>query len=190
MSGRALVTRGILAGGQATRLGGADKALLQFRGNSLLERTLAAFGTGHGQVLVSYNGNSAAMDGPGLRVLPDLRAGHPGPLAGIEALLAESDSEYLLVLPVDLRDIPPGMSEALLQTIQQRSPGQGLVVRDGDGLQPLVALWPVSTARIAVKAALDAGELSVQRLQRSLEFSIHDLSPWRLGNLNSPEDFE
>jgi molybdopterin-guanine dinucleotide biosynthesis protein A len=65
-----------------------------------------------------------------------------------------------------------------------------VVVRDGEGLQPLVALWPVASARTAVADALAAGELAVHPLARLLGLAVLDLSPGRLGNLNTPADFE
>ena len=42
MLARDQVTLGILAGGQARRMGGVDKALLTYHGTSLLSRTLTA----------------------------------------------------------------------------------------------------------------------------------------------------
>jgi molybdopterin-guanine dinucleotide biosynthesis protein A len=96
----------------------------------------------------------------------------------------------LLTVPVDLRNLPENLSDALCGVLEANSDANGVAVRDVDGLQPLVALWPVSLARLAVGAALDEGRQAVHPLLNSLQFRIHDISPWRLGNLNTSSDFE
>jgi molybdopterin-guanine dinucleotide biosynthesis protein A len=184
------ITLGILAGGQARRLGGADKAFVPLEGQALLSRTLAALGTGYADVLVSYNGSDFRVREYPVAVVPDLRADFPGPMAGIESLLQATGSEWLLTVPVDLRDVPLGVAESLCNELASDPTANGVNILDADGLQPLLALWRVSAAREAATAALDAGEGAVHRLQRSLQFRSHDISPCRLGNLNTPDDFE
>ena len=56
---RSSTALGILAGGQARRLGGLDKAMARYRGQTLIARTLAAAGKGFAQVMASYNGTNA-----------------------------------------------------------------------------------------------------------------------------------
>lgn len=184
------ITLGILAGGKASRLGGVDKAAVEFLGQSLLSRTLGAMGEGYAQILVSHNGDSSAFNQANCRFVADIRSGDHGPLAGIESLLAQASSEWLLTVPVDLRDIPHGLCEMMAGASLQAPFPAGVVVRDGDGLQPLVALWPVSQALPGVQAALEAGQSTVHRLQSTMAFNIHDIHPWQLGNLNCPVDFE
>ena len=184
------LTLGILAGGQARRLGGVDKAFAQFQGQALLTRALAALGTGYAQTLISYNGNDERIARFGGAAVPDLRGHFPGPLAGLESLLRVASSEWLLTIPVDLRDIPGDLPEILCGELGSNPVGEGVAIGDADGLQPLVALWRVSTSRSATTAALDAGERAAHRLVHSMQFRIRDISPWRLGNLNLPADFE
>jgi molybdopterin-guanine dinucleotide biosynthesis protein A len=182
------ITVGILAGGQARRLAGADKAGRQFRGQSLLARTLESLGEGFAATLLSHNGVPGAIIPDGMRVLADLRPGFPGPLAGLEALLQATATPWLLTLPVDLRDPPPGLPELL--SAAQAGSDAGVVLADADGLQPLVALWPVPASRLATSQALAAGQLAVHALVSRLAMRVHDISPSRLGNLNTPADFE
>ena len=190
MPTRDRIALGILAGGQARRLGGADKAMAQLLGQPLLLRTLAALSEGHSQVLVSYNGdNSAVLDGAAT-VVRDSRTGFPGPLAGIEALLAATTSDWLLTVPVDLLDIPHDLVDRLCAAIENDDPDIGAALRDADGSQPLVALWPVRNARFAVASALDAGFGAVHGVQEQMDFRQADISPRRIGNLNTPADFE
>jgi len=184
---RDTVTLGILAGGQARRLGGVDKAFVEYRRQPLVERCLQAAGNGFAAKLVSHPANDVRFSAQQLRAVADLRPGQPGPLAGLEALLVACDSDWLLSLPVDARELPPVVFETLLRV---DDPGAGCVIRDGDGLQPLCALWRVDLARGAVAARLDAGQRDAHGLVASLGLVVCDLSPLRLGNLNSPEDLQ
>jgi len=183
---RDTVTLGILAGGQARRLGGVDKAFAEFRRQALVERCLQAAGNGYAARLISHPANDVRFSTQDLRPVPDLRPGQPGPLAGLEALLAACDTEWLLSLPVDARDLPAVVFDTLLRELDN---GAGRVLRDGDGLQPLFALWRVEPARLAVAARLDAGQHDAQGLVAFLGLAVCELSPLRVGNLNSPEDF-
>lgn len=184
---RAQVALGILAGGQARRLGGIDKALARHRGQTLIARTLAAAGEGYAQVLASYNGANAGDLPAEVWLVADMRPGFPGPLGGIQALLATARCDWLLTLPVDLADIPDGLVDRLLASCDGEN---GVAARDADGEQPLVALWPVASSWSPVVAALDAGERAVHRVQQILGFTVCELAPLRLGNLNTPADFD
>jgi molybdopterin-guanine dinucleotide biosynthesis protein A len=183
---RGQVALGILAGGQARRLGGIDKALASYQGQPLVQRTLAALGEGYAETIISYNGSGGAKLPAGARCVADSRPGYAGPLAGIEALLSTCSSPWLLTVPVDLAQVPEDLFERLAACA-----ADGICVRaqDSDGEQPLVALWPLPRSRGAANSALDAGENAVHRLQALLGFQACDFSPWCFGNLNTPEDF-
>ena len=185
MPARDQVSLGILAGGQGLRLGGADKATVRFHGSDLLSRTIFAAGTGFLETLLSYNGSDPSAARPELYWVRDLRPGHPGPLAGLESLLAAARGEWLLTLPIDLRDASPEAVQSLCVSPRGRA-----VIRDAEGLQPLVAIWPVAEALCEVSRALDAGDRAVHVLLTRLNLTEVDISPARLGNLNTPHDFE
>ena len=93
----------------------------------------------------------------------------------------------MLTLPVDLAEIPDDLIERLLAASDGEN---GVAARDADGEQPLVALWPVASSSSPVVAALDAGERAVHRVQQILGFAACELGPLRLGNLNTPADFD
>lgn len=187
MPARDRVSLGILAGGRGARLGGVDKAFLRLRGERLLDRVLAMAGEGFADRLVSHNdaGHPArpALQAAGIEFVPDRRAAGEGPLSGLHALLRAGRGEWLLSLPVDLHSMPSGTIERMLAT-------EGTLVRDADGLQPLVALWPRRPALAAAEDALAAGERAVQYLAQALQLPILVLGECRLGNLNTPADFD
>lgn len=178
------ISLGVLAGGRASRLGGADKSQLRLNGASLLERVARGWSQDFRERLLSYN-LPAGPQVEGWRCVPDLRPGQGGPLSGLEALLATASGEWLLTVPVDCRDLPPDLPERLAKTLSPIA----CVVNDADGLQPLVGLWHVARLRPAVADALAADDRAVHALCRRLGVAALDIAPQRLGNLNSPEDF-
>ena len=178
------ITLGILAGGRATRLEGRDKAWTVYRSQALIERSLHALGNGFAASLVSANRDQGRYELLGLRAIADRMPGFPGPLAGIDALLAACETPFLLTVPVDLRDIP----HDLVQRLCAAGEG-GAVVQDANGLQPLVALWPVARARDAVAQAFVRGESAVYKVTSALTLPVVRFDGADFGNLNTPEDF-
>lgn len=183
------VSLGILAGGRASRLGGVDKAFAVHAGQPLLVRSLGFAGRGFREMLVGYNGSDPRVRELGVIVVPDLRPNRPGPLAAIEALLLACTGSWLLTFPVDLLALPEHVLVRMMTLALQPAGAQGVVIADADGLQPLVALWPVVDSRAAASDSLDNGELAARDLVQRLAFARCDISPFRLGNLNTPADF-
>lgn len=181
------LTLGFLAGGRATRLGGVDKAWVGYHGQALIERALSALQVQHPWAarLVSANRADARYAMLGLTVVPDRVAGFPGPLAGIDALLAACATPWLLTLPVDLRTIPPD----LVASLQAAGEG-GAVAHDADGRQPLVALWPVQRARQAIAAALARSDGAVHRVATELGLEVVAFPAVAFGNFNTPQDLQ
>ena len=179
-----LVSLGILAGGQARRLGGIDKARVVREGRQQLERVLAAFPHPFRERLLSYNRDPSGLVATNLRVVSDLRPGFAGPVAALEALAAECGSPWLLTVPVDCPMLPPTLGTDLLACAGPDGTG----IDDADGPQPLVALWRVAALRDACAVALDSGSPRAMDVRQALQLRIVDLAPARLGNLNLPED--
>lgn len=179
---RSQVTLGILAGGRASRLGGRDKAWLQRAGVPQVIRLARRFEAECGAVLVSANANLERYAEQDLVVVSDHVSGI-GPIGGLQALADACTTPWLLTLPVDVI----GTNECLLCTLVMAG-DSGAVAEDDDGLQPLVALYRVESLRIAIDAALDAGEHAIQAMQARLDLPRVRFSGQRFGNLNTPED--
>ena len=178
------ITLGIFAGGRASRLEGIDKAWAVYQGQSLIGRTLLAVNDDFAAMLVSANRHVDRYAALKLRAVADRLPDHPGPLAGLDALLAACDTDWLLTVPVDLRNLPGNLVERMCA-----ADNDGAVAQDRDGLQPLVALWPVARSQVAVTQALAQGERAVHRVIEQLALSIVRFDGARFGNLNAPEDF-
>ncbi len=179
---RGEVTLGILAGGRATRLGGREKAWLMREGVPQVTRIGWRFDAECGAVLVSANRELPRYAEYGLRAFED-RIADIGPLGGIDALAAQCETPWLFTVPVDIVDA----NDCLLRTLSQAG-GDGAVAEDDEGLQPLVALYRVDALRDAVAATIDAGDYSVQAMQRRMTLPRVRFTGLRFGNLNTPED--
>lgn len=175
-------TLGILAGGQATRLGGLDKAWLERDGVPQVLRIVARWRPSVAEVLVSANRDLHRYADAGLPAVPDIRQ-DLGPIGGLEALASACRTAWLLTVPVDLVDA----NDCLLSSLQAAG-GQGAYAEDDDGPQPLVALWSVTALRAAIDQAMASNDHAVRALQRRLGMVQVRLSGVRFGNLNTPEN--
>lgn len=180
----------LLAGGQSSRMG-VDKAGLVIDGEPLWQRQLAKLrATGAEEIFIS-----GRADGPyaasGLAIVEDATP-DAGPLAGIEAALRLAKHDWLLVLAVDLPDVP---AELLAQLIADAMAGKaGLVPSRADWLQPLAAVYPRTCLALATQCL--AGEnRSMRRFFRlARKAKLADVSPVSdaeqalFRNLNTPAD--
>ena len=80
----------ILAGGEGRRMGGADKGLQLLDGRPLVHWVLDRLRPQVGRVVISANRNLDRYREFGCPVLSDTLAGFAGPLAGLQAAMAEA----------------------------------------------------------------------------------------------------
>lgn len=101
----------VLAGGRSRRMG-RDKALLGWRGRSLLDHALARFAeAGIASVVVSG-------DRPAHAGIPDTHPGE-GPLAGLLAVARRYPGRRLLVVPVDMPRLPAAWLDGLASALPE-----------------------------------------------------------------------
>lgn len=180
------ITVGILAGGRATRLGGADKAWLQRGGVPQVLRWQRRFVHETAAVLVSANRDPDRYRRLGLVTVADRVETRTGPLAGLDALAAACATPWLLTVPVDL----VGINDCLLPTLCAEAGTDGAWAVDDDGAQPLVALWRVAALRDAAARALGIGCTAVHAVQAGLDMRAVRFAGVRFGNLNTPADLD
>lgn len=178
------ITLGILAGGRATRLGGIDKAWIERGGMPQVLRWQRRFANETGAMLVSANRGLSRYADAGLEVVADRFAGNLGPIAGLDAMLHDCRTPWLLTLPVDL----VGVNECLLPSLWSGRGDNGAFAIDAEGGQPLVALWRVEAASAAVATAIEQGNGAIHALQATLGMAAVRFEGVRFGNLNTPED--
>jgi molybdopterin-guanine dinucleotide biosynthesis protein A len=191
----------ILAGGLATRYGGANKAALDLGdGRTLLEYIsgeLSAAGVGEMIVCASAQAAQAARAG-GLTAVPD-RQPQLGPLAEIEAALAhyaglngkravEPPYDATVLLACDMPGITASEISTLIDAFRRAQAAIVVAEMPDFSWQPLCSV--VHNGILAdVRAALDAGQLGVQRLWRRLgAVSVRFADDRPFFNVNTPED--
>ena len=153
----------ILAGGQATRMGGGDKGLLALGGQSLLSRVIDRLEPQVGGMALNANGEAARFSGFDLLVLPDSIAGFAGPLAGVLAGLdwaADQGADAIVTAAADTPFFPCDLVPQLLLR------GEGMETplvlaatpdaKRGQARHPTFGLWPVAL-RNDLRAALQGG---------------------------------
>ncbi|HYU48136.1 MAG TPA: molybdenum cofactor guanylyltransferase [Terriglobales bacterium] len=179
----------VLAGGTSSRMG-ADKAFLEFQGQTLLERALALIGRVCPSAAIV--GDPARFSSYGA-VVEDVYTGC-GPLAGIHAALTRSYAELNLMLAVDL----PFVSEDLLSylfSVAEETSAVVTVPRTGKGFQPLCAVYRPEFATVADRALqaakykIDAlfGGLSLRVIEQG-ELEKAGFSERNFFNVNTPAD--
>lgn len=175
----------VLAGGQGSRMNGADKGLMLIDGKPavlhLQERLSSP------SMLVSANRHGDRYLALGVQALADLREGFCGPLAGLEALLQQCRSNRAVVVPCDMPLLPTTLAQDLLGQLENKS--DIVVAHDGERLQPLcMALSPASW-REDLSLYLDQGGRSVHGWLQDKPLKVCRFDSVRaFRNLNTAED--
>ena len=110
------VTGIVLCGGRGQRLQGADKPLMQWRGETLAAQVVRRLRPQVAGMLISANRNLDAYRRLA-HVVTDALPGHQGPLAGIAAALERCATPWAAVCPGDAPLIPQDLVQRLAATI-------------------------------------------------------------------------
>ena len=185
----------ILAGGQATRMGGGDKGLRLLGGQSLLARVEARLAPQVADIALNANGDPARFADMGMPVIADSLDGFNGPLAGVLAGLdraAAQGAETIVTAAADTPFFPCDLVPQLLLASEGMTHPLVLAATPdatrGRARHPTFGLWPVAL-RDDLRAALDGGLRKVVMWTQQ-----HDgreaLFPQEAAffNVNTPED--
>lgn len=157
MSAENFVSTVILAGGQGSRIGG-DKAMRNLRGLPLIEWVIGILIEQDTEILISANGNQAALSDLGYPVISDLLPGYAGPLAGLHAAMHHATSEWVACVPCDTPFLPDNLIERLLTGIGSAEASVAVV---NGKRQPAIALYRRRSVLPKLNAYLDSGERKV-----------------------------
>jgi molybdopterin-guanine dinucleotide biosynthesis protein A len=174
----------VLAGGQASRMGGGDKCLLTLDGKAILQILLERLSPQVASMAISANGAPDRFASYGLPVLPDAVA-NAGPLAGVAAGLAWANSvgaTSLLTVPADTPLIPADLAARL-------TPAPAWA-ESGGALHPLVALWPSTSAPTLAAWLEGGGSLRVRAFGTAIGMRavVFADDPEAFFNINTPAD--
>jgi molybdopterin molybdotransferase len=183
------ITGLILAGGRSSRMGGNDKALLQFKDKRLIDHVFDRLAPQVGGVVINVNQNHEKYKSFGVRVVSDAIGNYAGPLAGLHAGLSVSRRPYLMSVPCDSPFFPDNLAERMFDALQD-SVAQIAVVVTGDQPHPVFALARRSVLEHLTEFLKGGGRKIDEWYDtlRVVHVEFEDEAPF--GNINTPEELE
>ncbi len=182
----------ILAGGQASRMGGGDKGLNPLGRSTILGHVIDRLAPQVAALALNANGDRARFDGLGLPVICDSIDGFAGPLAGVLAGLDWAAGEGASHIVTAAADTPffPG---DLVPQLQYAAETQGqpiALARTENGRHPTFGFWPVAL-RHDLRDALEGGMRKVLAWTDThgtafADFPTGGIDPFF--NVNTPDD--
>lgn len=155
------VTGVILAGGQASRMGGIDKGLVPFRGKPLVAHVIDRLHPQVDAILINANRSVEAYAAFGHPVIADEIPGFAGPLAGFERGLAHARTELVVTVPCDSPFLPMDLV-ARLRTALEDQRADLAVARTGRQAHPVFCLMRC-TVQDSLRTFLAGGERKIDR---------------------------
>ena len=189
----------ILAGGQSSRMGGGDKALLSLGDKPLLAHVIDRLRPQVSELVLNANGDPARFAEFGLPVVADSIDGFVGPLAGVLAGMDWAHGqgvEYIVTAAADTPFFPENLVMALQMAREgAQSPLVMAVTPDperGLARHPTFGLWRVDL-RDNLRAALQDGVRKVVQWTKPLGcaemvFNLEEGDPFF--NINTPADMK
>ena len=148
----------ILAGGQATRMGGGDKGLLPLGDITILDHVIARLEPQVADIALNANGDPGRFTQLGLPVISDTIEGFAGPLSGVLAGLdwaAQNGATHIVTAAADTPFFPCDLVPQLMLAAENASTDIALA-QTADGRHPTFGLWPVAL-RDDLRNALNGG---------------------------------
>lgn len=182
----------IVAGGEATRLGG-EKPFLAFQGATLLDAVIGRVEPQVETLALNLRADAAARAAGIYRyaILTDTIPGSAGPLAGIVAGLEWARDlggvEWLASFPGDTPFLPANLVATLREAAAARVP---VVAHDGGALQNLCTLWPLTCLEV-LRTGVESGRLrSLYRAHEELGALSRAVAapPHAFFNVNTAEE--
>ncbi|MBT1446129.1 molybdenum cofactor guanylyltransferase [Shewanella sp. JM162201] len=180
----------ILAGGQARRMGGQDKGLVELIGKPMIEHAIDRIRPQVKEILINANRNQSRYALYSDTVFGDDDSGFLGPLAGMVAAMGKTQADLLLVVPCDCPCLPTDLVPRL-KAAMDAADADVAVASDGEYEQPVVMLLKPSL-RDSMKAFLDAGERKIDFWYAKHKVAVESFAdqPNAFVNVNTPEQVE
>lgn len=182
----------ILAGGRATRMGGADKGLLLLQHKPLIQHVIDRLTPQVDEILINANRGLEQYRTFGYRVLQDEVAEFLGPLAGFSLGLQHAKHEYLLTVPCDSPLLPHDLAQRLMAGLHEKNADVAVASSD-DSVHPVFCLCRKSVLP-SLTEYLEQGERRVSAWQKNQKYIEVDFSNSAIGlneaftNVNTFED--
>jgi len=182
------VTALILAGGQGKRMGGQDKGLMDWQGQTLIQTQINTFSAHFAQIVINANRNIEVYQQFNYPVISDKITGFAGPLAGIHAGLRHITTGYTFVMPCDA----PHINMAVFQRMAKQLANSDkylAVARVNGRLEPVVLLLKTSLVD-SIDTFLQSGQRKAADWIIAQTHVIVDFSDLAacFANINTPTD--
>lgn len=186
------MTAAVLAGGQATRLGGGEKAAVELSGKPLIRHVLDVLMPRFKETLVVTPRRDAIGElASGCRIVTD-NYRDAGPLGGIHAALMAATTPRVFVVGCDMPFLKPDVMERIAK---EASGAEIVLARLDDRDQTLHACYSRDLVMEAGQILRDGGgsPRDLQRRHRVLRLEASDfdgIHEWERSfqSLNTPED--
>lgn len=171
---RHIFTAVILAGGQARRMGGQDKGLIELAGSPMIQHILEAIAPQVGKVIINANRNQEIYAHYGYPVIADELDGYCGPLAGMASSMRAVDTPFMVTVPCDSPFVPIDLVERLyLRMIHEDADIS--VAHNGERIQPVFTLLK-TTLLDSLLDFLGKGERKIDKWFENHKLAITDFS--------------
>ncbi len=183
-----LITGVILAGGQARRLGGQDKCLIELAGKPLVQYVLDAITPQVCHVKINANRNLDDYAAYNCPVISDDIDNYCGPLAGMASCLGAIDTPFMVTVPCDSPFIPADLVKRLYSQLEQNDADIS-VAHNGDRIQPVFVLMK-NSLRNSIMDFLNNGERKIDQWFEQHKLAITDFSdqPDTFININTQDE--
>jgi molybdenum cofactor guanylyltransferase len=164
---------------------GRDKALLPYRGTTLVEHLAQTVQQAAGNVALI--GEPARYAGLGYRVYPDKFPGC-GPLGGIYTALSESSTDWNLIVACDMPGISANVLRGLLQSAGDSAESCVIAIGPTGEPEPLCALYHRSCLPVLARA-IQERRFKMKDLVRELDSKARPVDASALANVNTPAEW-
>lgn len=171
----------LFAGGASRRMG-TDKALLPWRGSTLVRYLAGELGFFSEKLLSAQQ--PSLLPGADWRLVPDLRPGC-GPLAALESVLTTMRADAALCVACDLPFFTRELGQAMLRAFREGA--DCLICRDETGrVHPVCAIYRRQALPV-VTGQLQAGDFRMMHLLANLKTDHFSVAAAQMQNANTPE---
>lgn len=175
----------ILAGGRGSRMGGADKGLIMYQDQPLIQHVLTRIQPQVETILINANRNLDTYQTLGWPVINDHNDQFDGPLAGMQAGLHAANTDWVLTVPCDSPHLPADLALHLQQAIAS-SQALLAIARSQSGTHPVISLLHRSL-RSSLDDYLAEGGRKVSAWQQAQSHVLVDFDDeLAFTNLNHP----
>ena len=186
----------ILAGGQAKRMGGKDKALIELQNRTLLSHVLEKISGYASPVGLNINKNQEKFTKFNYPILKDKIEGYLGPLSGIFTAInwaKEINEDWVLTLPCDTPYLPNDLIPRLIKlALDVDNKFDVISVKCNNQTHPVIGLWKtnlIHKLENSLKNGVRKIDLFTSEINiKYIEYFFDDFSLDPFLNLNSPSD--